>query len=263
MLQSTDINIHLDNNKIELFYNVLTGQTVNWSAESNWIKCIHDMNKEKLKIENDSFRFDALQSKTQKSGLTRKRLLGKSEFDFIDHITDFNSKIFLTALLDSYKGESYKINEVKLNIFDIHLYGNAGETLGHFWKLQEENFVKNMENCFFYKRILIYERDHYINVINNYIHKIFNTNSLNKIKLVNHLQSDLFNIPYDALMNAQVIRQSLLTVSDVKTILIKLTNEKIEKCRQLIGQEYITNWIDKQMISLIIIYKQILQTEVC
>lgn len=262
MLKSKDVNVQWDNNKIELFYNVLIGKSVNWSDETNWINCIYDKYKPKLKTKNNSNGSDALQSKTQKGGLHRKRLPGKSEFDFIDHITDFNSNIFLNALLDSYKGESYKVNEVKLNIFDIHLHGNVGEMLGHFWNLHEENFIKNMENCFFYKRILAYERDHYINVINNYINKTFNRNSLNKLKLVNHLQSDLFNIPYDALMNAQVIKQSLLTVLDVKTILIQLTNEKIEKCRQLIGQEYISNWLDKQMTSLIIIYKQILQTEV-
>lgn len=276
LLQSTSTNIHWDNNKIELFCNVLTGKTVNWFEESNWVKCIQDMHKSKitvqndsfklesqLKVQNDSFKIESVQPKIKQSVFSRRRLLGKSEFDFIDHITDIECNIFLDALLNSNENDLSKVNNTNSNIFNVHLNGNTGEILGYFWNSQENNFIKNMEDCFFYRRILIFEHRHYIDVINNYIYKILYKNSLDKIKLVKHLQSDLFNIPNDALLNPDVISQSLLTVLDAKAILVQLTNKKIDKCKQLIGNGNIVNWFDRQMTSLIMVYKNMLQSEVC
>lgn len=263
LLQTTEKNISLDAHKVELLCKVLTGQTVKWSEELNWIKCIHDMHQEEDKTIDDSFGSDSFQPKVQENEFKRERLHGKSEFDFIDHMSSMKSNLFSNAYLNVNTTKTSKIFEVQSILFNVQLTGNIGIVLGNYWKSLENEFVENMKNCFFHRRILISEGESYVGVLYTHLNEILNRPNIKKIELVKLLQSDLFKIPDVAFTNPDVIRQSLLAVSSAKSVLINLTNKKIETCRQLIENEKNENWLDKQMTSLIMTYKVILQIEVC
>lgn len=154
--------------------------------------------------------------------------------------------------------------EIKSTMFNKQLSANAvGIALGNFWKLLETQFVDNIENCFMYRRILLYEQEFYIILINKHFNDILNRQNIMKIELVKRLQSDLCNIPENALIIPNITKQLLVAVSDTRIILKQITYQKIEKCRQFIGNETIDNWLDKQITSMFMIYKFILQTEVC
>lgn len=256
LLQILDKNVHLDNRKIELFCNVLTGKTVNWSQEINWIKCIHDMNEEESTTVNDvSSESEIFESRTYQ----RERLHGKSEIDFVDRSP---SSMSFTRQEDK-KHTNSKIFKAQSKSFIMELRsGNNGVILANFWKLLEKEFIESMERCFFFRRILISEQEPFIATIKKSLNEILNRPNENRIKLIKHLQSDLCHIPYSALEIPDVIKQLHVSVSDAKLILTQMTNKKIETCRQLIKNENIETWLEKQMTSMLIVYKFMLQTEV-
>lgn len=161
-------------------------------------------------------------------------------------------------------GEPEYEPEIKSTMFNKQLSGNVvGVTLGKFWESLEKQFVDNIEICFLYRRILMYEQEFYKLSINTHFNEILYRQSITKIELVKRLQSDLFNIPENALTIPNITKQLLLAVSDTKFLLKQITNQKIEKCRHFIGNENIDSWLDKQIASVFMIYKYILQTEVC
>lgn len=263
LLQTTDRNIYLDVHKVELLCKVLTGQIVNWSEESNWIKCIYGIHQEEEKTIDDSLGSDSFQPKVPENEFKRERQHGKSEFDFIDHMSSIKSSMFSNTYLNANMTKASKIFEVQSILFNVQLSGNIGVVLGNFWKSLENDFVENMNNCFFHRRILLSEEENYMGVLYSCLNEILNRPNQKKIELVKLLQSDLFKIPDVALSKPEITRQSLLAVSGMRSVLINLTNKKIETCRQLIENEENTNWLDKQMTSLIMTYKVILQIEVC
>lgn len=257
-----DKNIHWDNRKAELLCDVLTGQTVNWSEETDWIDCIYNTQQNDDKTITESFESGSSLSNTQEKEFKRERLHGKSEFEFIDHLSSIRSNMFSDSLKNTSTAGLTKFEEIKSKIFNMELVGNVGVVLGTFWKSLESTYVGNMEHSMFHRRILISEQESFVTRIKKYVTEVLDKSSTEKIELVNCLQSDLFNVPYDALQISDVTKQLSLTVSDVRNVLMQLINTKVEKCRQFIKNENIRTWLDTQMHSMIIIYKCMLQTEV-
>jgi len=267
LLQIKNKNVDLDNYKIELICDVLNGQNVNWSNESNWVSCIYDMHKDHKDQENDeetknSSKLSLQPIKVTKSVFKRKRLHGKSEFEYLDYISSSKVNMITNELLDT-KGDITKPEEVKSKLFNVQISADIGAVLVQFWMSMEKNFIQNMGWCFFNRRILISNQMPYMSSINNYINEILKQQSIEKIELVKELQSDLLKIPNDALMMPDLIRQLISTVADTRVILTQLTNQKIKDCKQFIRNENIDKRLDNTMNSMILVYKHMLQTEVC
>jgi len=264
-LQSKNKTIDLDEYKIELICNALTGQYVNWSEESNWVNCIYDMHndQEQNVAPTNSSKDNSVQPiKVQKSVFLRKRLHGKSEFEYLDYISSSKVNMISNELVDSVTVIT-KPEEVKSKLFNVQINAEIGAVLAQFWISMENNFVQNMEWCFFHRRILISNQLPYMASINNYINEILKQQNIEKIELVKALQSDLLKIPNDALMSPDLITQLLSTVGDTRVILTELTNHKIRDCKQFIRNENIDRSLDNTMNSMILVYKHMLQTEVC
>jgi len=258
-----DENILWDNRKAELLCDVLTGQIVNWFEETDWVNCIYNTQQNDGKTISESFESGSNLPNTQEKEFKRERLHGKSEFDFIDHLSNNRSNMFSDSLKNLSTARPTKFEEINSNIFNMQLDSNDGVVLGSFWKSLERTYVDNMEHSMFHRRILISEQESFVISIRKYVTEVLDKSSMEKIELVNCLQSDLFNVPYDALQISDVTKQLSLTVSDVRNVLMQLINTKVEKCRQFIKNENIKTWLDTQMSSMIIIYKCMLQTEVC
>jgi len=263
LLHSSKKNSNLHMNEIKLLCNVLTGEIVDWSEKLEGKHIFNSEYPDNSSTLTNSFESGASSSKSVKVVFKRERLHGKSEFDFMEHLSSTNSKTFSDTQPNTMEAKPTKVEEVKSKVFNTQLIGNAGTVLGKFWKSMENIFIENMENCFFNRRILILEQEPYATSINMYLNDILYKQNIDKIELINRLQSDLFNVPDDALKNPDVTQQLLLTVSDVKVLLIQLIITKIENCRRFIENESIENWLDKQITSMILVYRCILQTEVC
>ncbi|XP_025198187.1 uncharacterized protein LOC112596641 [Melanaphis sacchari] len=263
-LQSKYKNIDFDEHKIELLCNALAGQHVNWSEQNKWVNCIYDMHNDQVQYETqkNSSKYNSVQPiKVQKSVFKRKRLHGKSEFEYLDYISSSKVNMITNEFVDSVTVIT-KPEEVKSKLFNVQINAEIGAVLVQFWMLMENNFVQNMEWCFFHRRILIYNQMPYMASINNYINEILKRQNVEKIELVKVLQSDLLKIPNDALMSSDLITQLLSTVEDTKFILTELTNHKIKDCKQFIKNENIDRSLDNTMNSMILVYKHMLQTEV-
>ncbi|XP_022183115.1 uncharacterized protein LOC111042724 [Myzus persicae] len=266
LLQTKSKDVDLDNYKIELICDVLNGQNVNWSNESNWVNCIHDMKKyqdnyEAAKSSSGFKNSSSSPIKVTKSVFKRKRLHGKSEFEYLDYISSSKVNMISNELLDS-KGDITRPEEVKSKLFNIQINADIGTVLVQFWMSMEKNFIQNMGLCFFNRRILISNQMPYMSSINNYINEILKQQNIEKIELVKALQSDLLKIPNDALVMPDLTRQLISTVADTRVILTQLTNQKIKDCRQFIRNENIDKRLDDAMNSMILVYKHMLQTEV-
>lgn len=256
--------VDLDNYKIELICDILNGQNVNWSNESNWVNCIYDMQKDQENYEapKNSSKLSVQPIKVTKSVFRRKRLHGKSEFEYLDYISSSKVNMISNELVDS-KGEITKPEEVKSKLFNVQITADIGAVLVQFWISIEKNFYDNMGWCFFNRRILISNQMPYMSSINNYIKEMLKQQNIEKIELVKELQSDLLKIPNDALMVPDLTRQLISTVADTRVILTQLTNQKIKDCKQFIRNENINKMLDSTMNSMILVYKHMLQTEVC
>lgn len=254
LLQNTNDNIH-SHNDIELFCNILTGRTLNWSEETYWINRVNDIRPRKSERLNDFS--EAMMQRTFK----RQRLKGKSEFDFIDHISTVKKSTFSNAAVNSSEMKTAAF-EGKSNIFNTPLVGNIGRVLGNVWKSLENEFIDNMEKSFFHRRILLSEQEPYVASINKYLNEILIGPNLKKIEFVKNLQSNFFNISNSTQLFSNITKQLLSEVSKTRIILIQLTNQKIEKCRQFIEMENSENWLDKQITSFLMVYTRMLQTEV-
>jgi len=264
LLQIKNENVNLDNYKIELICDILNGQNVNWSNESNWVNCIYDMQKdqENYEVAKNSSKLSLQPMTVTKSVFKRKRLHGKSEFEYLDYISSSKVNMISNDLLDS-KGEITKPEEVKSKLFNVQISAEIGAVLVQFWTSIENNFYQNMGWCFFNRRILISNQFPYMSSIDNYIKEILKQQNIEKIELVKELQSDLLKIPNDALMIPDLARQLISTVADTRVILRQLTNQKIKDCKQFIRNENIDTVLDSTMNSIILVYKHLLQTEVC
>lgn len=263
LLQTKNKNVDLDNYKIELICDVLNGQNVNWSNESNWVNCIYDIHKDQDNYEEpkNSSKLSLQPIKVTKSTFKRKRLHGKSEFEYLDYISSSKVNMITNELLDA-KGDITRPEEVKSKLFNVQISADIGVVLVQFWISMEKNFIQNMKWCFFNRRILISNQMPYMSSINNYINEILRQQNIEKIELVKALQSDLLKIPNDALMMPDLIRQLMSTVADTRVILTQLTNQKIKDCKQFIRNENIDKRLDNTMNSMILVYKHMLQTEV-
>lgn len=264
LLQTKNKNVDLDNYKIELICDVLNGQNVNWSNESNWVDCIYDMHKDQENYEEakNSSKLNVQPIKVTKSVFKRKRLHGKSEFEYLDYISSSKVNMITNELIDT-KGDISRPEEVKSKLFNVQISADVGTVLVQFWISMEKNFIQNMGWCFFNRRILISNQMPYMSSINNYINEILKQQNIEKIELVKELQSDLLKIPNDALMMPTLIKQLISTVADTRVILTQLTNQKIKDCKQFIRNENIDKSLDNTMNSMILVYKHMLQTEVC
>jgi len=265
LLQCKNKNIDLDNYKIELICDVLAGQNVNWSEERYWVNCIHDISEDQKNYEaskNPSKSSSVQPLKIQKSVFKRKRLHGKSEFEYLDYISSSKVNMMSNEITNS-KADITKPEEVKSKLFNVQISEDIGAVLVKYWISMENNFVQNMGWCFFHRRILLSNQIPYMSSINNYINEILKQRNIEKIELVKELQSDLLKIPYGALMIPDVIRQLLSTVADTGVILTQLTNQKIEDCKQFIRNENIDRRLDNTMNLMILVYKHMVQTEVC
>lgn len=272
LLQRTEKNVRWDGRKVELLCDVLTGQTVNWSEESDWVNCIYNAKRsDGKKGGTKSFETVSSPSNTpQKKEFKRERLHEKSEFDFIDHLSNVKLNTFSSTPNSSHSrvrqqsstSSPTDYEEVKSEVFNVQLGGNAGVVLGAFWKSLESAFVDDMERSMFHRRILVSEQEYFVATMKKHASEALNMSSTEKIELVNCLQSDLFNVPDDALRIPSVTKQLLLTVSDVRYVLMQLVNTKIENCGRLVKNENIRNWLDVQMSLMLIVYKCMLQTEV-
>jgi len=256
LLQSSDEKMYLDNHKIELFCNALTGETVNWSQEIDWVKCIHDMNEGEDTIINGASVGSEL---AETKSFQREKIHGKSELDHIDHLS---RSTILTRPLQTRQNDSIVFKDQSKFLTMPLLNGNDGAMLANFWKSMEKEFIENMERCFFFRRILISEQEPFIAAINKHVNEMLHRPNDDKIKIIRHLQSDLCRIPYSALEIPDVLRQLHVSVSDAKHLLTQLSNKRIETCRLFIRNENVENWLDKQITSLSIVYTFMLQTEV-
>ncbi|XP_015363135.1 PREDICTED: uncharacterized protein LOC107161292 [Diuraphis noxia] len=263
LLKIKNKEIDLDNNKIELICDILNGQNVNWSNESYWVNCIYDMqiDKDNYETAKNSSKLSLQPINVTKSMFRRKRLHGKSEFEYLDYISSSKVNMISNELVDS-KGDITKPEEVKSKLFNVQITADIGAVLVQFWISIEKNFYQNMGWCFFNRRILISNQMPYMSSMNNYINEILNQQNIEKIELVKELQSDLLKIPSDALMMPDLTRQLISTVMDTRVILTQLTNQKIKDCKQFIKNENIDKMLDSTMNSMILVYKHMLQTEV-
>lgn len=263
LLQRTNNNLDLDNYKIDLICDVLSGKIVNWSEESDWVNCIYDLHKDQgdYEMTTDLSKSSSIQTlKVQKSTFKRKRLHGKSEFDYLDYISASKVNMMSNELAE---GNTTKPEEVKSKHFNLQIGADIGAVLVTFWTAMENNFVHNMESCFFYRRIIFSNQMPYMSSINNYINYVLKQQNTEKIELVKCLQSDLLKIPNDALNIPDVTRKVLSTVKDTRVMLTQLTNRKIDSCKQFIRNENIDRMLDSTMASMLLVYKLMLQTEVC
>jgi len=232
------------------------GQTVNWSQEIDWVKCIHDMNEEEDTIANGASAGSEL---AETKSFQRERIHGKSELDQIDHVS---TPTILTRPSQTRQNDSIVFKDQSRYLTMPLLNDNDGTTLANFWKSFEKEFIENMERCFFFRRILLSEQEPFIASINKPINEMLNRPNKNKIEIIKHLQSDLYRIPYSALEIPDVLKQLHVSVSDAKHILTQLSNKKIETCRLFMRNESVENWLDKQITSMFIVYRFMLQTEV-
>jgi hypothetical protein len=258
LLKSTDKNLFLDNLNIELFCNVLTGQIVNWFETTNWLNCTYDTNQKVY----TSLISDLCTSETKEITFDREKLHKKSEFDSMDSSTS-NDKMLPNVLSSLSLNEQISIVEITSKLFNVQLNKNVGTILAAFWMSLENGFVENMERCFFYRRILMYEKVPFIITVDNYFDKMLYKPNSEKIDLVKRLQYNLINIPKDTMTISDPNRYLLRTLLDEKLILIQMINQKIEKCLHFIEDKTITNWLEKQINSIFNIYMCMLQVEVC
>lgn len=254
LLKYTDMNIFLNYHIIELFCNVLTGQIVNWSEVTNLIDCTYDVHQSNTSIISNSYI-----SKTTEKTFRKEKLYFKSQFDFLDYL----SSMFPIALYSLSQKAKNVIVEMTSKLFHAQLNKNDGTILAEFWKLLENEFVGNMERCFFYRRILIYEQEPFIIAANNYLNQILYQRNSKKLDVVRRLQYDLINIPNDTMTISNASEKLLSVVSDAKLILTQMISQKIKTCLDFIGDKIITNWLDKQINSIFKTYMCMLQVEVC
>lgn len=260
-LQSTDNHLNLDNHKIELFCDVLTGQIVDWTEESNWVQCIQSTDRKYNAAINELFESESSHPKPQETVFIKKRTHEKSEFDIMAHMYSHKSDSFANKLsVEQIKDNLTKSESIKSKMIDMQLSSNIGKVLAIFWESMEKIFVQNMEKCFHYRRILFSEQESFLLSISNYLNEILNRPSIKKYEIIKRLQYEMSSIPYEV----QVFPDNgRLVVSIARQLMVELTNEKIKKYRQFLGNNNIESWIDKQLASMFLIYKCVIQTEVC
>lgn len=261
-LQSTDKHLNLDNHKIELLCDILSGQIVDWTEESNWAHCTQPMDQKHNKTINKLLESKSSHPKSQEIVFKRKRTHGKSEFDFMDHIYSHKSNSFANKLsVKQIENNLTKSESIKSKMFNMQLNSNIGKVLANFWKSMENIFVQNMEKCFHCRRILFSEQESFLFSINNYLNEILNRSSIKKNDVIKSLQYKMSSIPYEVQVFPD--NDGRLFLAAAKDFMIQLTNEKLEKYRQFIENNSIERWIDKQLASMFLIYKCVIQTEVC
>lgn len=212
---------------------------------------------------NTSLINDPYKTEIREITFEKKILHTKSEFDFIDDLSTSNDNMFPNALSILSQSEQTVIAEISSKLFNVQLDRNVGTTLATFWKSLENEFVENMERCFFHRRILMYEQEPFIVSIDSYLNEILIKPNAKKMNLVRRLQYDLINIPNDTLTISYATRQLFSVLSDAKLILTQMINQKIETCLHFIENKTIINWLDKQINSIFKIHKCMLQVEVC
>lgn len=258
LLKSINKNIFFDKLNTELICNVLTGKILNWSEITNWLNCTYDTHhKMYTSLISDSCKWE-----TRESTYEREKFHKKSEFDSIDNISTSNDNVFPNVLSNLSLSEQTLTAETTSKLFNVQIDKNVGTILATFWMSLENGFVENMERCFFYKRILMYEQAPFIVTVDNYLNEMLYKPNLKKIDLVRRLQYDLINIPKDTLTISDANRYLFSILSDAKLILTQIINQKIEKCLHFIGGKTITNWLEKQINSIFNVYKCMLQVEV-
>lgn len=260
-VQSTDQHLNFDNHKIELFCDILSGQIVNWTEESDWAQCIQHMDRKCNTTINKLLESKSFHPKSQESVFKRKRTHGKSEFDFMDHIYSHKSDSFANKLsVVKTEDNLSKSDSMKSKMFGLQLSSNIGKVLANFWKSMENIFVQNMEKCFHCRRIIFSEQESFFVSMSNYLNEILTRPSIKKNDIIKSLQYKLSYIPY----KVQVFpnNDGRLLLAAAKDFMIQLTNEKIEKYRRFLGNNYIERWIDKHLASMFLIFKCVIQTEV-
>lgn len=266
LLQILDENTAGDGDKVELFCNVLTGRTVDWSKEIGWVHCVYGK-KQRRKVtmvteDGSGGSGGSAVSVAQPKVFNRKRLYGKSEFEMIEQL----SKNFFACLYSikiSEKGPG-NIRNLQSVLASIQLSGKNvyGTMLGKLWKSTEELFVEGMNNSFFYRRIIFSELEPFAYEVNTFLDKILNKPNVQKLEVVEHLQSVLFEILNRPSTNVDVTPDLLLTLSNVKSLLVQMTNEKIDKCRAFVKNEPFQSWFGKQTEAMTMVYQLMLQSKV-
>lgn len=270
LLQKEDENPHFNNRDIDFICDILTGKTIDWSEETDWLNRVNALYGEESLSPGDSFQNNEHDSGLLKihtqgstSSFKRTRLQGKSEFDFVDHISVNNRSVFSSSSAKSIKSRPINKTQVKSTMFINQFEGNTGQLLGKLWQSLENEFIENMENCFFHRRILLCEQEPYMAALKNYLNEMLNKSNKKKIELIKRLQYSLFNKHNNIQVFPDVNRQMLPEVIDTKLILTEWTNKKIENCREFIGVKNVENWLEKHINLMFMIYKRIMQTEVC
>lgn len=261
-LKSTDKHLNIDNHKIELFCDVLSGQIVDWTEESDWAQCIQSTDQKYNSMTHKLLKSELSHPKSQETAFKRKRTHGKSEFDFMDHIYSHKSDSFVNKFsVVKIENNISKSESIKSKMFNIQLNSNIGKVLANFWISIENIFIQNMEKCFHCRRILFSEQESFIASMSNYLNEILNTPSIKKYDIIKSLQYKMSSITYE--IQAFPDNDGRLFLAVAKDFMIQLTYEKVEKFKQFLGNNYIERWTDKQLSSLFLIYKCVIQAEVC
>ncbi|XP_050527816.1 uncharacterized protein LOC126897912, partial [Daktulosphaira vitifoliae] len=263
ILKASEKNMLINDADLEFFCDVITNETVKWNKSLRWINVTQS-----TMLENSNFDYKSqlsnsfIQNKSTHKTFKRGRLRGKSEFDFVEHITTMNAKMFSNILLYSPSSQMTNISQVTTNLFYNQIRREDGITMGRVWMSLENLFVESMESCFFNKRILLSEQVPYIITIKNILNGMLRRQDINKIELVKQLQTNLSKVPLNNdILPLNITKTLLSAVSDVRVLLIQKTNLKIEKCKKFIEKEIIETWLDKQMHSLFAVYMCMLQSE--
>lgn len=266
LLQCSDEDLRLDDRKIGLFCDILTGdRVVKWSEETGWVNCVYDWYQDdegETTTSADSVESGSASSETRKNVFRKERLHRKLEFDFIDYISNIKSNTFLDSAQSWDVAKPTKIEEVKSIMFNVQLGPSAGAVLGAFWKTLENSFVDNMESSFLHRRTLIAQQNAFVVSTDDRLDRMLNAPNADGLALINRFQHDLFLAFTDACTPPGSAGPILSALADATVALERLTNRKIAECRRFVESESIKRFLDRQLSSMITIYKSILQTEV-
>lgn len=264
VLKPSEKNMTVNVADIDFFCDIVTNQTVVWNKSSRWINItestiLEDNSDVKSQLSSSSIQKESKHDNTFK----RERLRGKSEFDFVEHITTINAKLFSNILLHSQSSQINNIDHITSSLFFNQLRGDDVSTMGRIWVSLENLFLETLENCFFYRRILLSEQEPHIVTVKNILNGLLKTQNTNKIELIKQLQFDLSKVPLNKEnLPSNIKKQLFSALSDVRVLLIQKTNSKIEKCKQFIEREIAEYWLDKQMYCIFAVHKCMLQAEV-
>lgn len=260
-----------DNDKVELFCNILTGQSVDWTKEISWVYGYYDeAQRKKVTVVteedvDDSGEVGSVVSVVKPKVFKRERRHGKSEFDIIEQMSkSFQSCTYSGSIEDIARMGPGLIGNFQSIMINVQLSGKnvVGTILGNFWKSIDRMFVENMEDCFFHRRIVFSEQEPFVRSVKAYLDKILNKPNVHKFEVVQNLQSTLFDVPNGSLANGKFTPILLSTLSDVKSLLVQLTNVKIEKCRAFVENEPFVSWFDKQTEAMTMVYWYMVQNKV-